>query len=125
MDEQTNPLESGLAWTVSWEPQDRRFMGRDALEKIKDVGLKTKMVGLVLDEKGVLRRHQKMVCDNHGEGEITSGGFSPTLGRSIALARVPVEVEIGNLCHVDMRGKSVAAKVVKYPFVRHGKSCLE
>ena len=120
MDETTTPLESGLAWTVAWEPSDRDFIGRAALEKQKD---KTgrKLVGLLLQGKGVLRAHQKVMCEQ-GEGEITSGSFSPTLGQSIALARVPADA--GDTVEVDIRGKAVPAKVVKYPFVRNGKSCL-
>ena len=120
MDETTTPLESGLAWTVAWEPSDRDFIGRAALEKQKN---KTgrKLVGLLLQGKGVLRAHQKVMCEQ-GEGEITSGSFSPTLGQSIALARVPADA--GETVEVDIRGKAVPAKVVKYPFVRNGKSCL-
>jgi len=120
MDETTTPLESGLAWTVAWEPSDRDFIGRAALEKQRD---KTgrKLVGLLLQGKGVLRAHQKVMCEQ-GEGEITSGSFSPTLGQSIALARVPADA--GDTVEVDIRGKAVPAKVVKYPFVRNGKSCL-
>ncbi|MDH5649076.1 MAG: glycine cleavage system aminomethyltransferase GcvT [Gammaproteobacteria bacterium] len=125
MNEQTNPLETGLGWTVAWEPQDRRFIGRDALEFAKTKGLNKKLVGLVLQDKGVLRRHQVLSCNSKGEGEITSGGFSPTLGKSIALAQVPVSVELNSACQVDIRGKRVEAKVVKYPFVRLGKSCLD
>jgi aminomethyltransferase len=79
---------------------------------------------LVLENKGVLRGHQKVKCDGLGEGEITSGSFSPTLNCSIALARVPAGVKVGNRCQVDMRGKLLPARVVKFPFVRHGKSCL-
>jgi aminomethyltransferase len=80
-------------------------------------------VGLVLEAKGVLRNHQKVRC-KQGEGEITSGSFSPTLKKSIAFARVPAAVRTGDRCQVEMRDKSVEARVVKYPFVRNGKSCL-
>ena len=120
MDETTSPLESGLAWTVAWEPSDRDFIGRAALEKQKG-NVDRKLVGLVLQGKGVLRAHQKVICEQ-GDGEITSGSFSPTLGQSIALARVPAGA--GDTVEVDIRGKTVPAKVVKYPFVRNGKSCL-
>jgi aminomethyltransferase len=95
------------------------------LDKQKAAGIERKLVGLVLEGKGVLRDHQKVECDEPGEGEITSGSFSPTLGKSIALARLPKEMKTGAHCQVDMRGKMVAARVVKYPFVRNGKSCLE
>ena len=124
MDEQTNPLETGLGWTVAWEPADRKFIGREVLESIKASGLRQQLVGLVLNDKGVLRRHQALICNESGQGEITSGGFSPTLGKSIALAQVPATVELNSVCQVDIRGKKCEAKVVKYPFVRFGQSCL-
>ncbi|TPW14980.1 MAG: aminomethyltransferase [Halothiobacillaceae bacterium] len=122
MDETTTPLESGLGWTVGWEPAIRRFIGRDALEAQRKDESRCRLVGLVFTGKGVLRNHQKISVDGRLCGEITSGSFSPTLGCSIALARVPRNV--GDSCHVDIRGTLVTAKVVKPPFVRHGKSCL-
>jgi aminomethyltransferase len=124
MDETTTPLESGLAWTVALEPSARKFIGREALEKQRAAGVPRQLVGLVLDDKGVLRNHQKVYCGT-GEGEVMSGSFSPTLNKSIALARVPAGVAIGSRVEVDIRGKRLAARVVKYPFVRNGKSCLE
>jgi aminomethyltransferase len=124
MDEDTNPLESGLAWTVAFEPADRKFIGREALERQKNNGVSRKLVGLVLEDRGVLRNHQKIICDGLGEGAVTSGSFSPTLNRSIALARVPVDITIDTRCHVELRGKALPVRVVEYPFVRHGKSCL-
>jgi glycine cleavage system T protein (aminomethyltransferase) len=119
MDEKTHPFESGLAWTVAMEPAERRFIGRAALENITP---SKQLVGLVLEERGVLRSHQRVVTPS-GPGEITSGTFSPTLERSIALARVPA----GALQHVqvDIRGKLLNARVVKPPFVRFGKSTLD
>ncbi len=125
MDETTTPLESGLAWTVALEPKDRKFIGREALEKQLATGLPRSLVGLVLEGKGVLRNHQKLKCNGLGDGEITSGSFSPTLETSVALARVPAGVKLGDKVEVDMRGKPMTARVVKYPFVRNGKSCLE
>jgi aminomethyltransferase len=122
MDETTTPLESGLAWTVGWEPAARPFIGRDVLDKQRAQGVQHKLVGLVLDEKGVLRNHQKVVVEGVGAGEITSGSYSPTLGKAIALARVPAET--GGTCMVEIRDKLIPARVVKPPFVRNGKSCL-
>ena len=124
MDETTTPLESGLAWTVALEPSDRKFIGREVLDKQKARGVPRQLVGLVLEGKGVLRNHQKVICNGAGEGEITSGSFSPTLNQAIALARVPAAVKIGDRATVDLRGKPATVRVVKYPFVRHGKSCL-
>jgi aminomethyltransferase len=124
MDETTTPLESGLTWTVAFEPKERKFIGREALEKQQAAGVPRQLVGLLLEDKGVLRNHMK-VFSAHGEGEITSGSFSPTLNKSIALARIPAGAQPGHHVEVDIRGKRLAARVVKYPFVRNGKSCLE
>lgn len=121
MDETTSPLTSGLGWTIAWQPAERDFIGRQALEAEKAAGVQQKWVGLVLEGKGVLRNHMKVSCEA-GEGEITSGSFSPTLGLAIALARVPAAC--GERCSVDIRGKLQPAKVVKPVFVRHGQSVL-
>ncbi len=123
MDESVTPLESGLEWTVAWNPPARDFIGRAALEKQKAQGVPRRLVGLVLEDKGVLRNHQKLVCDGFGAGEVTSGSFSPTLNKSIALARVPAEA--AGRCQVDIRGRFAAVRIVDYPFVRHGQSCLK
>jgi aminomethyltransferase len=123
MDETRNPLESGLAWTVAFEPATRNFIGRKALEEIKAQGGIPKLVGLLLEDRGVLRSHQKVVVPGVGDGETTSGTFSPTLERSIAFARVPAGT--GNRVQVDIRGKLLNASVVKPPFVRFGKPCIE
>jgi len=119
MDENTTPIEAGLSWAVAWEPKDRNFIGRKVLEAQKLAGAKQTTVGLILEDKGILRSHQKVIVPNMGEGEITSGGFSPTLGLSIALARVPVG--IGAHCLVVIRDKQLQARVVKPNFVRYGK----
>ncbi len=121
MDETTSPLTSGLGWTIAWEPTNRDFIGRQALEAEKAAGVQQKFVGLVLEGKGVLRSHMKVTCEA-GEGEITSGTFSPSLGLAIALARVPVAC--GEQCSIEIRGKLYPAKVVKPVFVRHGQSVL-
>jgi len=123
MDESHTPLDSGLSWTVAWEPQDRLFVGRAALELLKSQGVKQKFVGIVLEGKGVLRRGQKVVSETGEEGIITSGTFSPTLGIGIGMARVPKD--IGSTCLVDIRGKANAARVIKLPFVRHGKKMFD
>jgi aminomethyltransferase len=119
MDETTTPLESGLGWTVAWEPTDRNFIGRNALEAQRETGVPRKLVGLLLEGRGVLRGHQKVIVESVGEGDVTSGTYSPTLGRSIGLARVPAG--IGEKCQVEIRGKLLDASVVRPPFVRNGK----
>jgi aminomethyltransferase len=121
MDERTQPYESGLGWTIAMEPGARAFIGRQALEAVLANGSAAKLVGLLLEDRGVLRSHQKVVT-GAAEGEITSGTFSPTLERSIALARVPAATDAK--VQVDIRGKLLNARVVKPPFVRFGKSLL-
>ncbi len=122
MDESISPLECGLNWTVAWEPAERDFIGREAITRQKQQGVANKLVGLVLEGKGVLRNHQKVFVDGNEVGEITSGSFSPTLIQAIAFARV--KADTGEHCQVEIRGKHLPAKVVKPPFVRNGKSCL-
>jgi aminomethyltransferase len=117
MDENHHPLESGLAWTVAFEPVERDFLGRRALEGFRGAGGQ-ELVGLLLEERGVLRGHQKIMP----AGEVTSGTFSPTLNRSIALARVPKTAAAS--VQVEIRGKLHTASVVKPPFVRHGKAVI-
>jgi len=146
MDEQHHPLESGLAWTVAFEPGGRDFIGRTALEGLRGAA-GDRLVGLILEERGVLRSHQKVVVAVTARdgaavdpapppradatapsradataprtGEVTSGTFSPTMNRSIALARVPGAA--ASSVQVEIRGKMHAARIVKPPFVRHGK----
>ncbi|HEY5993076.1 MAG TPA: glycine cleavage system aminomethyltransferase GcvT [Gallionellaceae bacterium] len=119
MDETVGPLESGLGWTVDLK-SERDFIGKAALLANPPA---RKLVGLVLLDRGVLRSHQK-VATPHGAGEITSGTFSPTLEKSIALARVPNGVQIGDTVQVEIRDKLLNAKVVKFPFARNGKGLL-
>lgn len=118
MNEEISPLEAALTWTVDLTNEDRRFVGRDALETLRDKGANNTVVGLVLEGKGVIRDHQRVVT-NSGEGEVTSGTFSPTMNKAIALASVPKGSE--GLCEIEMRNKMVSAKIVKPPFVRNGK----
>ena len=119
MTEAENPLESGLAWTVDMKSA-RDFVGKAALT----APAKRQLVGvLLIDKGGVLRSHQK-VHSSAGEGEMTSGSFSPTLGASIGLARLPVGVNAGDHVEVEIRDKRLAARVIKPPFVRNGKSLV-
>jgi aminomethyltransferase len=118
MDDATSPLEAGLAWTVD-RRTDRDFVGRAAL------GAPARsLVGLVALDQGVLRAEQP-VRTAHGDGVTTSGSFSPTLNRSIALARVPAAVAAGDAVEVEVRGKRLRARVVPPPFVRDGKSLVD
>ncbi|MGE8361723.1 glycine cleavage system aminomethyltransferase GcvT [Pseudomonas sp.] len=122
MDERVSPLASNMGWSVAWEPAGRQFVGRGALEAQRAAGDTPKLVGLVLEERGVLRAHQVVRVDGVGEGEITSGSFSPTLGKSIALARLPAAT--GERAEVEIRGKWYPVRVVKPTFVRHGKTLI-
>jgi aminomethyltransferase len=119
MDEDATPWEAGLGWTVSLD-EGRDFIGRAALERQQAAGVPRELVGVVLDEKGVLRHGQRVVAAaGEGEGEILSGIFSPTLGKAIGFARVPAGAREG--LRVDIRGRELPVRVVKYPFVRNGK----
>ncbi|MGQ8364752.1 glycine cleavage system aminomethyltransferase GcvT [Glaciecola sp. 1036] len=124
MDETVSPLAANMGWTITWEPEDRDFVGRSALEQQKAEGTQ-KLVGLVMKEKGVLRAGT-FVTTSDGEGIITSGTFSPTLGFSIAMARVPAGegAKPGATAEVAMRKKNITVDVVKPSFVRNGKSVL-
>ncbi|MGF6272738.1 aminomethyltransferase [Massilia sp. UYP11] len=122
MDETTNPLDAGLAWTVDLV-SERDFIGKAALQA---KGQGAQFVGLILREKGgILRAHQRVIAASSEEsgqfGEITSGTFSPSMQQAIALARVPMDVAVGDTVQVAIRDKHLAASVVKLPFVRNGK----
>jgi aminomethyltransferase len=123
MDTSTTPLVSNLGWTVAWEPADRDFIGRAALERQRAEGVPQRLVGLVLDGRGVLRGGTRIETEA-GDGVVTSGTFSPTLGVSIALARIPAGSSRSELT-AHLRGKAMPVRVVKPPFVRRGKSQLE
>ncbi len=117
MDESVSPLDAGLAWTVDLDSA-RDFTGKAALQAHPQI---RQLIGLILTQPGGVLRGQQKVATAEGDGEITSGTFSPTLNRSIALARIPLGVEAGALVQVSVRDKQLAAKVVKPPFVRNGK----
>lgn len=117
LDEATSPLASNIGWTIAWEPAERDFIGRHALEQQRQTN-EQKLTGLIMRDKGILR-HGQVVHTNAGEGVITSGTYSPTLEYSIALARVPKKA-VGE-CEVDIRGKRKTATLCKPPFVRNGK----
>ena len=127
MDESATPLESNLAWTVAWKPKERTFIGREALERQRAEGAPRRLVGLVLQERGVLRAHQAVVQDGRPVGELTSGAFSPTLGCGIGLARIDaaaLEAAAG-VIEVEIRGRTLPVRIVKPPFVRNGESRID
>jgi len=122
MDTTKSPLVSGLGWTVAWEPSDRDFVGRGALEGEKKAGIPVKWVGLILDDRGIMRHGQRVVT-SAGDGIVTSGGFSPTIQRSIALARVPGDA--ARVCQVEIRNALRDARIVRPRFVRNGKILVD
>lgn len=119
MDETISPLEANMGWTIAWQPEERDFIGKSALQAQKLAGVKNKLVGLVLEGKGVIRAHMKVVVEGIGDGETTSGTMSPTLKKSIGMARVPKAT--GDSVMLEIRGKLIPAKVVKPCFVRKGE----
>jgi len=119
MDDTVSPYEAALAWTVALD-EGRAFTGREILEAQKLAGAPRQMIGVVMDDKGVLRHGQRVITA-HGDGEILSGTFSPTLGKAIAFARVPAG-DLSGPISVDIRGKEVPLRLVKFPFVRDGKA---
>ena len=120
MDESVSPLQANMAWTIAWRDFDRDFVGRSALLAASDAGLREKLVGLLLTQRGVLRDGQAVYIAGCEEpGVITSGSFSPTLGYSIALARVPIQA--GEWGEVAMRKKRETVRLVTPGFVRYGQ----
>lgn len=120
MDETTTPLESGLGWTIAWEPPDRHFIGREALQAQKQRGLARKLVGLRLLDKGVMRTGQQVMKEGHPVGVITSGSFSPALHQSIALARISHSIQ--DEVTVEIRQKHYRAYIGKTRFINKGKA---
>jgi len=123
MDDVILPSQAGLSWTVSLKDTERRFIGRDALEKAAEVGRAAAFLGVQLLDRGVMRSHMK-IRTAAGEGEITSGTMSPTLGVSIGFARLPVGAQAGDAAEVEVRGRWLAARLCKLPFVRNGQAVV-
>lgn len=116
MTDTVSPLVANMAWTIAW---DHDFIGKPALLAEKTAGIQQRLVGLILEDKGVLRAHMKVITAE-GEGETTSGTFSPTLERSIAFARIPAGSS--DTAEVEIRGKKLKARIVRPPFARNGKA---
>lgn len=121
MDETTSPLVSGLSWTVVID-EHREFIGKAALQAELAGGIAEQFIGLVLLDKGVLRNGLKVIT-SAGAGQITSGSYSPSLAKSIAMARIPVGVS--GVVEVEVRNRQLKAEIVKLPFFRAGKSTLK
>lgn len=111
----TNPIEAGLGWITKTDKGD--FIGRDAILKVKENGAVRKLVGLVLQERAIPRHGYKIEKDGAEIGFITSGTFSPSLGKGICLGYVNVPHNgIGSQVDIVIRNKNVAAEIVKTPF---------
>jgi aminomethyltransferase len=123
MDESVTPLESGLGWTVAWDPEERDFIGRPVLEAQRKDSDRRRFTGLVLRERGVLRNGTEVQLADGRKGNVTSGSFSPTLGLSVAMARLPAGKETEAVAL--LRGKPHPVEVRRPPFVRQGKSCID
>jgi len=123
MDETVSPLEANMGWTIAWQPVERDFVGRKALAEQKAQGAPRKLIGLVLEDKGIMREGQEVVVNDEVVGVVTSGTMSPTTGKSIAMARVNRDLNEEQVL-VQVRKKQLAAKVVKPSFVRQGKSLI-
>ena len=121
MDENVTPLECGLGWTV--RKTDNDYTGGEALQAQRDAGIPHKLIGVVLEGRGVLRPGQTLIDSEGREGLITSGTFSPTLQKAIGMARVPRDFT--EPVRVKIRNRELPVKVVKLPFVRHGKIRIE
>ncbi len=134
MDESISPLSANMAWTIAWEPAERDFIGRSALQLQREAqqrGELPTLSGLVMEERGVLREGLRVQCTFAdgmvSDGAITSGTFSPTLKHGIALARIPANPNNAalSLCEVDIRGKLIPVRLVKPGFVRLGKKVFK
>jgi aminomethyltransferase len=115
LDDTTTPLEAGLEWVTKFSKGS--FMGREALVRQKQEGVKRKLVGLEMTQPGIARSHYPILKQGVSIGEVTSGTKSPTLGRSIALGYVRVEeASVGNVVDVEIRGRKIGARTVPLPF---------
>jgi aminomethyltransferase len=117
IDQTTNPLEAGLGWITKLSKGE--FIGRKAISKVKEAGLKRKLVGFTLAERAVARHGYPISANATQIGHVTSGTFSPSLEYPIGLGYVATgHDEVGSTINISVRGKDVAAKVVKLPFIQ-------
>jgi len=120
IDETTTPLEANLGWICKLDKGD--FIGREALAKQKEAGVKRKLVGFEVTDRGIARDDQEVLIDGERVGKVTSGSPAPFLKKNIGLAYVPVEfANVGQAINIDVRGRLVGAQVVKTPFYKRAK----
>jgi len=114
--EETTPYEAGMGWIVNLDKGD--FLGKEALARQKEEGVKRKLVGIEIVDKGIPREGYAIMKQGEKVGAVTSGTLSPTLNKGIALGYVPTELsQVGTALGIDIRGKETEAVVVKTPFV--------
>jgi aminomethyltransferase len=118
LDPETTPLEAGIGFAVHLD-KEQRFVGREALEKEKNEGLRKKLVGFEVEGRGIARHDYPVKADGETVGRVTSGTRSPTLGKAIGLALVSPGVE--DRFEVEVRGKAVAARAVPLPFYKRDR----
>ncbi len=120
IDDTTTLLEANLGWICKLDKGD--FTGREALAQQKQEGVKRKLVGFEVTERGIARDHQDVIINGERVGQVTSGSPAPFLKKNIGLAYVPVEfANVGQQIQVDVRGKLVGAQIVKTPFYKRAK----
>jgi len=120
IDETTTLLEANLGWICKLDKGD--FNGREALARQKQEGIKRKLVGFEVTERGIARDDQDVLVDDHIVGKVTSGSPAPFLKKNIGFAYVPVEfASVGQEIKIDVRGRPVGAQIVKTPFYKRAK----
>jgi aminomethyltransferase len=117
IDKTTHPLEAGLGWITKL--QKGNFIGRDAIAKAKQEGLKRKLIGFTLSEKTLARHGYEIMHNAHVVGQVTSGTFSPSLKKGIGMGYVASELaNAGTIISILVRGKEIPATIVKVPFLQ-------
>ncbi len=120
IDEDTTLLEANLGWITKLNKGD--FTGRDALARQKEEGVRRKLVGFEVTERGIARDGQDVYVEGARAGQVTSGSPAPYLKKNIGMAYVPAEhAAVGREIHIDVRGRQVAAQIVPVPFYKRSR----
>lgn len=120
MTDETTPLEAGLGWTIGWEKKD--FIGKKALENQRTQGIKRRLIGFELKDRGIAREGCNILVDGQKKGKVTSGTFSPTLKKNIGLAYVETPYwQVGQVIGIEIRGELKKAEIVKTPFYKRNQ----
>jgi aminomethyltransferase len=120
IDETTTLLEANLGWICKLDKGD--FIGREALARQKEAGVRKRLVGFEVTERGIARDEQEVVIDGHRVGRVTSGSPAPYLKKNIGFAYVPTEyATVGQVIKIDVRGRLVNAQIVKTPFYKRAR----